>query len=685
MESFHKELNPKIWASGNELKPEVSSKLKEIAEAFISFLEIPKEAVKDIVITGSSASYNYTPYSDIDLHLIIDFEKVHKDCPIVQGYLLSKKSEFNKNHDISIYGIPIEVYAEAIDNENVHNGLYSLKQNKWVDEPKKIAPPRNSRAVNAKFKEFKEAAENVGDGEIAKQLIDKIKDMRKAGLSTAGEFSVENLVFKKLRNEGIIGKLMDIKKEKVDKDLSLEEALLLVEEMIHEVSVGKWARAAAAVKDERKAKGDAAKAAADFIKKNTSSDIRDYVKPGREVTKKGEKRKKFNKDDYDYDAYYNAQNNARIAKETAQKDEIRALGAKEVDDLNLPKDSKVSANKLTAAARSSWPDRHHEKMKKLGADGGPGSAAREAKRSVRAHNIKFADPNWARRNLKEKAVRDQLKNLFKGESLEEMYESLISSIEEMMGTSIAGMMDVQPNPVAGQEQPSKYQKESKHKEKPAMYKYNYQKVRRHNNMNIEEMIDELFGIVSEEGNFHNDYHDKKEKVKKAIKKSYPDILKQWPSGVDPWSEKKRAELEGKWEKGQDKQYQQDMKRGIGKGRLWNPTKNDKGDTKTRERSQTDSETGGYRVKSHDNTVKGSIRRNAQKNIKHLDKEIKDASREFDELYMKKQSNPNIDLHPAAHKEGNLRIKRDAEKERLAKTMESIAELCEAINEMWGNK
>lgn len=221
--AFHNTLNPKLWVN-NDLKPEVSRKLKEIAEAFIDFLEVPKAAIKDIVITGSSASYNYTPYSDIDLHLLVDFDKVHKDCPIVGNFLISKKSEFNNNHDIFIYGVPVEVYAESIDNENVHNGLYSLKEGKWIDEPKKLKPVNNDVAVKAKYKELAGLIDEVADKGEAIELINKIKRMRKSGLSKEGEFSVENLVFKKLRNEGLIGKLMDIKKEGIDKELSLEEA-----------------------------------------------------------------------------------------------------------------------------------------------------------------------------------------------------------------------------------------------------------------------------------------------------------------------------------------------------------------------------------------------------------------------------------------------------------------------------
>ena len=46
--------------------------------------------------------------------------------------------------------------------------------------------------------------------------------MRKSGLAEVGEFSTENMAFKLLRNDGSIDKLKKLKKEKVDKQLSLE-------------------------------------------------------------------------------------------------------------------------------------------------------------------------------------------------------------------------------------------------------------------------------------------------------------------------------------------------------------------------------------------------------------------------------------------------------------------------------
>lgn len=47
--------------------------------------------------------------------------------------------------------------------------------------------------------------------------------MRKSGLEKGGEFSIENLAFKYLRNHGYIGKVMKIKRNATDKKLSLEK------------------------------------------------------------------------------------------------------------------------------------------------------------------------------------------------------------------------------------------------------------------------------------------------------------------------------------------------------------------------------------------------------------------------------------------------------------------------------
>ena len=50
-----------------------------------------------------------------------------------------------------------------------------------------------------------------------KKVWKKIKEGRKAGLEKEGEFSIENLVFKLLRRNGYIQKIMDIRRKAYDK------------------------------------------------------------------------------------------------------------------------------------------------------------------------------------------------------------------------------------------------------------------------------------------------------------------------------------------------------------------------------------------------------------------------------------------------------------------------------------
>ena len=221
---LNKTLNPKLWDK-DILKEEVLAKLRTIAQAFIGFLEIPNDAVKDIRLLGSSANYNYTKHSDIDLHIVVDYEKVHKTCPVVAGYLYAQKSLFNKEHDITIYGIPVELYAESHKDKTASNGIYSLKENKWISKPSKPKLDVDDLAIKSKYEELERAINDTNSQEEAQQILDKIYQLRKAGLDEVGEFSVENIVFKKLRDNELIQKLKGQIKTSFDKKLSLKESI----------------------------------------------------------------------------------------------------------------------------------------------------------------------------------------------------------------------------------------------------------------------------------------------------------------------------------------------------------------------------------------------------------------------------------------------------------------------------
>jgi hypothetical protein len=96
--NFHKELNPELWKN-NQLDREVRYKLLQIAQAFIQYINIDDLDLEDITISGSNCSFNYTPQSDIDLHLVVDSSS--RCWPHLQELYMAKKSLFNDNHDIT--------------------------------------------------------------------------------------------------------------------------------------------------------------------------------------------------------------------------------------------------------------------------------------------------------------------------------------------------------------------------------------------------------------------------------------------------------------------------------------------------------------------------------------------------------------------------------------------------------
>ena len=131
----HDELNPKLW-DGLKLLPDVSEALKNIADEFQKFVDIPLNIV-DIEIVGSNAGYNYTDNSDIDLHIIVNTDLTYTDPAILQQLYNARKGSFNDNYDLEVNGLPVELYIEDLNSGNATNGRYSLMKDDWVVTPVK--------------------------------------------------------------------------------------------------------------------------------------------------------------------------------------------------------------------------------------------------------------------------------------------------------------------------------------------------------------------------------------------------------------------------------------------------------------------------------------------------------------------------------------------------------------------
>jgi len=212
--SYKKELNQNIW-EGTTLIPRIEEKLLKIARDFYNNLELDTEII-DIILVGSMANYNYTSTSDIDLHILIDFSDVNDDVVLVKKALDGQRFIWNLRHNIVIQEHDVEVYMQDKNETHVSAGTYSILNKKWIKMPEYNPPDVDTKDIEPKYDayvyditELNKLADtdlDPTDAELyyenSKTLKDKIMKGRKTGLAEGGEFSIENLVFKKLRSEG---------------------------------------------------------------------------------------------------------------------------------------------------------------------------------------------------------------------------------------------------------------------------------------------------------------------------------------------------------------------------------------------------------------------------------------------------------------------------------------------------
>lgn len=240
--NIKKKLNPKFWKDGI-LDSRIRMKLLDIADDFIEFLGIDWAKPEDITMTGSLANFNWDEkYSDIDLHIIMDYSDVDERTDFVSNYFYSQKKLWNDEHsNINILGFPVEVFVQDVNERHDSSGVYSLEKNKWIIEPEreKLASSKvNKSFIKDKVSEYMNAIDKLEylfnktkDDEYklrrvmekSDKLFDKIKAERKLGFEKCDgrEINNYNIIFKSLRRNGYIEKLVNIKSMAYDKLKSL--------------------------------------------------------------------------------------------------------------------------------------------------------------------------------------------------------------------------------------------------------------------------------------------------------------------------------------------------------------------------------------------------------------------------------------------------------------------------------
>lgn len=229
---IHDELDPQVWKN-DKLHEDIRTKLIEIAQDFIEGLPIGVQ-IENITLTGSLANYNWSKYSDIDLHIVVDFLKIDENVELVKAFFDAQRMRWNDLHDIKIKGYDVEVYVENKGEEHHSTGVYSIMNDEWAAHPEQVDRvvdletalkkandiDKQTNAVRDMFKEgeYEKVMRNVD------RIKNKIRNMRSAGLeSKEMEFSPENIAFKMLRRGKVLNKLTRLKYNAYDKSKTLDD------------------------------------------------------------------------------------------------------------------------------------------------------------------------------------------------------------------------------------------------------------------------------------------------------------------------------------------------------------------------------------------------------------------------------------------------------------------------------
>jgi predicted nucleotidyltransferase len=187
--SIKKTLNPKIWENPEDptkatMVPKVRKALERIADEFIEYLG-DDVFVEDVVLTGSLSNFNWSEFSDFDLHVIVDLQQYENDSELYKELFNLKKQVFNDKHDIKIYGYDVELYAQDAEESHYASGVYSVMNNEWVTKPKKFKAEIDKDILSGKIKNWTEKIDKSlesDETEVLDNIKNKLKEYRQSGL-----------------------------------------------------------------------------------------------------------------------------------------------------------------------------------------------------------------------------------------------------------------------------------------------------------------------------------------------------------------------------------------------------------------------------------------------------------------------------------------------------------------------
>jgi len=224
---YNRTLCPELWDEYSHLDPRSRVNLLRMAYDFYEHTNF-KAPIIDIYLMGSIANYNWSPQSDVDVHIIVDFNQLQIPLDTAEEAMKSESALWNDQHNVIIKGHKAEMNIQNSNEVKPHvTGIYSLVKDQWIRNPVvKNDIQVDKVSIQSKYsglKTYIDTSINSGNREEMKKAKKYIDAFRQYGLDTVGELSIENIIFKILRSRGLIKRLKDSIVAIYDKEMTVAE------------------------------------------------------------------------------------------------------------------------------------------------------------------------------------------------------------------------------------------------------------------------------------------------------------------------------------------------------------------------------------------------------------------------------------------------------------------------------
>ena len=216
------QLDLNFFDGENDLREDIRKVLLRVVDDSLVGLAKKDEIVlpEFIVLTGSLTGPNWDEFSDVDLHIGVDFFQFD-DSSLTRKYLALYASDFNHQH-YELLNRDLELYFQDVTETHDSPGIYNIEDAHWMKVPDgiriEVTKQMQKAASNYRVEvdilvaEYELSSKSQASSFLEKLLAywQNIRSARSEGITTGGRESFGNQVFKQLRRNDVLKDLSDL-------------------------------------------------------------------------------------------------------------------------------------------------------------------------------------------------------------------------------------------------------------------------------------------------------------------------------------------------------------------------------------------------------------------------------------------------------------------------------------------